>query len=85
MSNVHLMPGGAVPENEPVPGAIELLERLLAQAKSGELRAVAVAVCVGHRRVITDWHSNNEYFTLIGGVGWLHHRMLEGSKIEPLE
>lgn len=85
MSNIHVMPGGTIPPGEPVKGTVELLENLLAKAKSGELRAVAVSYMLGERRVVTDWHSATDYFALIGGVGWLHQRMLEGSRIESLE
>lgn len=85
MSNIHVMPGGTVPPGEPVKAAVELLENLLVKAKSGELRAVAVSYMLGERRIVTDWHSDTDYFALIGGVGWLHQRMLEGSKIEPVD
>jgi len=82
VSNVRQLPGVAINESEPVPGTIELLESLLVMAKEGTLRSVAVAFTKHERQIVTDWHSNNEFFTLIGGVAWLQKRMLDGSDIE---
>lgn len=82
MSNIHQLPGVAINEADPVQGSIELLERLLAMAKDGTLRSVAVAFTKNERGIVTDWHNNDEFFTLIGGVAWLQQRMLDGSQIE---
>lgn len=85
MSNVHLMPGATVPMGEPVSETVDLLERLLVMARAGNLRSVAVVYSFGDHGLRTDWNSENEFFALIGGVGWLHKRMLDGIKVEPVE
>lgn len=76
MSNIHKLPGAEVLPGEPVTDTIEVLERMLERAKTGEVRSVAMVCTLGNRDVVTDWSNNNEFFALIGGVNWLKHRML---------
>lgn len=85
MSNVHALPGATIPIGEPVPGTVELIENLLEMAKAGNLRSIAVAYSHGDNGLRTDWNSENEFFYLVGGVGWLHARMLEGVGVQPTE
>lgn len=77
MSNVRQMPGAPLPEGEPVPVTIEILEELLAMARKGDVRSVAIAWTDNTPVVFTKWAHNHEYFKLQGAVAQLLHRMCE--------
>lgn len=75
MSNVkHLY--GNTPPNEPVPEVVELAEDMLAQAKAGTLRSLAVVGVRSNNHVMTAWHEEGQYFTVLGGLSWLSQRMV---------
>jgi hypothetical protein len=83
MSNVTVLPGCAVPvpEGEAIPSIIELLEGLLAEAKSGTLTGVAVATvrreAGGRSRAGNMWEdASGERGELITAVNWLAFRMM---------
>lgn len=75
MSNVKQLPGAPDPETIPVQKTIEMLEHLLERAKRGDVRSLAVVYTDGGKKVVTDWHNNGQYMTLVGGVSWLINRM----------
>jgi hypothetical protein len=47
--------GDVVPAGEPVPLVVEFVESLLARAKSGDMRAIAVAYVKGNRVPADGW------------------------------
>ena len=71
---------GAPLSTEPVPETIAMLRGLLAEAEQGNVRSIALAWTDSGRSIFTTWHSDNEYFNLIGGAGYLHYRMMLGVK-----
>lgn len=75
MTNVTKLPGAPTPDVDPVTDTVELLEKLLAKAKTGELRSVAVAYTDCTASVMTVWNSNREFYKLLGGVTQLIHEM----------
>lgn len=77
MTNLALLPGAPIPEGEPVPVTIELLEELLDKARRGEVRSLAVAWTDNTPVVFTKWAHNHEYFKLQGAAAQLLHRMCE--------
>lgn len=81
MSNVMQLPGAPTPETDPVPETVELIERMLEKAKSGEIRSVAVAYTLEGRGTITNWHNNGEFYVLMSSVAVLHHEMLHAGVI----
>jgi hypothetical protein len=68
---------GSTPAGMVVPETVELLERALEKAKSGELRSVAIAGIKQNSNALTQWHSEGELFALCGAVSWLSSRMVE--------
>lgn len=74
-NNVRFLPGSPMPENMPSQKVIDLLEKLLAQAKAGDMPSVAVAWFNGGRQVFTAWQSEGQHMALLGGVTWLQQRM----------
>jgi len=83
MSNVTALPGYVVPvpEGEAIPRIVELLEELLAEAKSGVLIGVAVATVRrgpgGRCRAGNMWEdATGEKGELITAVNWLAFRMM---------
>lgn len=75
MNNVkHLY--GSTPPNEPVPEVVALAEDMLAQAKAGSLRSMAVVGVRSNNHVMTAWHEEGQYFTVLGGLSWLSQRMV---------
>ncbi len=69
---------GEAVTGQPVPETIELLEQVLEKARSGEIRSVAVVGVKPNYHVFSCWHSEGQYYTLIGGLSWLSHRMNSG-------
>jgi hypothetical protein len=78
MSNVKVMPGAPVPGTDPVPEVVEQLRKRLAQAESGEIRAIATVAILENGNISTAWNSNGGFWTLVGAIDWLKHRMLSG-------
>jgi hypothetical protein len=59
MSKVISLSGQKVnPPGQPVPEVIDFLERILARAKSGDIRAVAVAYVRGNGMTADGWYSD---------------------------
>lgn len=77
MNNLAILPGAPVPEGDPVPVTVALLEELLGLAKRGDVRSVAIAWTDNTPVVFTKWAHNHEYFKLQGAVAQLLHRMCE--------
>lgn len=73
---IHTLRPDVVSPLDPVPKVVELLEDLLEKAKSGEIRSFGFVTTDADRNVQTGWHHQHELFTLIGGVSWLHTRLL---------
>lgn len=46
---------GVTPPHEPVPSVVQALERFLAEAQRGEIRAVAFAMVKADASVVTGW------------------------------
>lgn len=74
--------GGTPAPGDPVPEVLMILRGLLAEAERGNVRSIALTWTDGGRSIFTNWHSDNDYFALMGSAGFLHHRMLVGSKID---
>jgi hypothetical protein len=63
-----------VPEDEAVPEVVELAEELLALAKSGEMRSVAIAgIMTDDRRYVA--FRSEEPWDMKGAVSQLNHRI----------
>lgn len=77
MSNILLLPGAPTPEQEPVKGTIELLEKLLESARRGEVRSIAVAWTENCSTASTDWFNNHEHYKLQGAVAQLLHDLCD--------
>ncbi len=75
MNNVKSLHGVAIP-GEPVPEVVSLLEDMLKEAKSGSLRSIAVAGIQANNHVVTAWHEEGNYFSLIGALAWLSQRLI---------
>jgi hypothetical protein len=75
MTNIQKFPGAPDHQCEPVQNSIDLLEELLAKAKSGELRSVAVAYTEEGDGVHSCWSNNHELYKLAGVVGQLLHNL----------
>lgn len=67
--------GDMTPPDTAVPETVALLERMLARAKSGELRSVAVAGVKANGGAVTEWNHEAQFFALAGSVAWLQHRL----------
>lgn len=76
MSRVHVLPGSPVPGYEPVPEVVEHLEELLAQAKRGEVRALAVVSVEPDGGVNSRSTTQGHFWKLLGGLTVLQHRMI---------
>ena len=67
---------------DPAPGLVELLERMLADARSGELREIAVAGRLTGDEVVTYYGGENmDLFRIIGAMRLLEHRLLSGVEV----
>lgn len=62
---------------EPNKHVIEHLEDALRQARSGNLRSVALVGATRGNTMYFSWDSNNDTPGLVGGVEMLKHDMLE--------
>ena len=67
---------GNVAPGEPVPTVVALLEKVLEQAKNGEITAVALATVQADGCCWNDWAHKAEYFTLLGSLARLQHRLV---------
>lgn len=67
--------GGAVPVGQAVPETVRVLEEMLARAKRGEIRSVAVVGVTNQDVCVTVWNSDAQYYTLLGAASWLAYRM----------
>ncbi len=74
MSNVKSIHGTSVP-GQPVPEVVDLLEDMLEEARSGSLRSVAMVGVKESNEVLTYYHSEDNFFTLLGGVACLQSRL----------
>lgn len=73
---------GAPLPGDPVPEVLVILRGLLADAERGNVRSIALTWTDSSRSIFTNWHSDNDYFALMGGAGFLHHRLMQGVKID---
>ena len=73
-SKVVSLLGNAIP-GEAAQGTVELIEEMLAKAKSGEIRSIAVAAIKANGNATTRWSHESEFIALTGAVSWLLHRM----------
>lgn len=80
MTNIKVMPGAPVPGDDPVPEVVKYLEERLAEAKRGEIRAIATASVSYQGGISTGWINNGNFWKLIGGIDWLKHRMHSGDE-----
>ncbi|AUM59795.1 pyridoxamine 5'-phosphate oxidase [Pseudomonas phage PMBT14] len=67
---------GNVAPGEPVPSVVALLEKVLEQAKAGEITAVALATVQTDGRCWNDWAHKADYFTLLGSLARLQQRLV---------
>jgi|GEM_PF-5690092 hypothetical protein len=74
--------GGAPLPGEPVPEVLVILRGMLAEAEQGNVRSLALTWTDSGRSIFTNWHSDNDYFALMGGAGFLHHRLMLGVKTD---
>lgn len=66
---------GNIPQGQAVPETVRVLEEMLARAKRGELRSVAIVGVTDQDNCLTVWNSDNQYYTLLGAASWLAYRM----------
>lgn len=79
MSNVKaLRPEDMTPPDQAVPETVRLLENFLEMAKTGEIRSIGLVGVKANNHLSTAWHSEGQYYTLVGGMGWFQHRMHQG-------
>lgn len=61
----------------PQPDVVATLEDLLARARAGEVRGVAVACSLtGRERATAYALGDGDYAHLVAGVAWLQHRLI---------
>lgn len=76
MSNEKVVSlAGMTPPDMAVPETVEMLEKMLARAKSGEVRSIAMAALKANGDACTQWHSEGQLFALAGAAGCLTTRM----------
>lgn len=75
MKKVISINGGVI-HGEPNPKVVALLEEVLEQARKGEITAVAIATLAPDGCADSNWAHQAEYFSLIGAVARLQHRLL---------
>lgn len=75
-TNVSPFPGATSPL-QLVPEVVSQLEALLARAKTGEIREIAIAAVTDQKCISTAWHHENDYFRLVGAVSWLSRRLTD--------
>lgn len=74
MSNIKSIDGRTV-EGQPVARVVDLLEKALARAKTGELRSVAIAGVLGNHDATTAYEHEDHIFALLGSVSYLQARI----------
>lgn len=79
MSNVFSIEGKPVEGATPNRETVEFLESLVERAKTGDIKAVAIAMITEADGAVTCYVSSNRKFSLIGAVSWLHQRLLNDS------
>ena len=86
MSDVHVLPEGYLPPNEPDPGVIALLKKWLRCAEWGERRALAIAGVMRNGFDASEWvHADDAHaMRLYAGVNLLRAR-LEGPLVAAAE
>lgn len=67
---------GLFVRGEPDESLVTRLEELLRDAKSGHLRAVAIARVTADRSIITGWDGQCDHHDMTAGVAKLFHRFL---------
>lgn len=67
---------GNVAPGEPVPSVVALLEKVLEQAKRGEITAVAIATVQPDGCAWNDWAHKAEYYALLGSLARLQQRLV---------
>lgn len=78
MGNVFSI-GGATPPGQPVEDIVELLERLLEEAKAGDIRGIAYAISLNNGCKATGWEeADGSRDPLCTAIGILQHRYLAG-------
>lgn len=75
MSNIKGIRSDITPNGQPVELVVELLEDLLKRAKTGEVRAVAVAGVCQNGSVTSAYQHENHIFALLGGLTYLSGRI----------
>lgn len=75
---VPIRPGGIVPATVQAPDAelIAKLKEMLADAKSGHLRAVGYALIDRDRAIVTGWAGHADHHDMTAGVSLLAFRYL---------
>lgn len=71
--------GGLTPPDQAVPETIKIIESMLDKARSGEIRSIAIVGVKANQSVVSCWHSEEQFHTLLGAASWLSYRMNEGS------
>jgi hypothetical protein len=73
-----MTPLAITPAPQPVPSVVDLLETLLASAKAGELRELAVASRLTGNRVGTAHvgEYGEDAFRMLGALRYLEHRTI---------
>ena len=74
MAEVQSLFGGAIPEQPSVQPVINILEEVLARAKNGEVRAIALVWIDGGDGSHKDWHNGDKMNSqLLGHIADLQH------------
>ena len=64
----------ARPKGEPSAELIELMERLLGDARSGHLQAIAYTGVTDERSIDTNWCGHSDIHDVAAGISILGHR-----------
>lgn len=67
--------GAHTPATEPVADVVRKIEEMLAKAKAGEIRSVAIAAVTENERTLTVYDSENQIFQLMGALSYLQTRI----------
>jgi len=70
---------GEAPVNQAL---IDMLERSLAKAKNGELKAAAIVSVYGEGRVTTQWEHNGQGHELVAGCAYLQYDLIAARNSE---
>lgn len=79
MNDSKIVPlhGAAVGNGQPVPRVIAILERVLAEARRGEIDGIAVAVSRPNDEIATDWEFGTATFRLVAAADYLRAQLIE--------